>query len=312
MRVLVVDDDVVCRTAVKAMVQTLGFDCVTAADGRAAWHLMQREPIDVLVTDREMPYLDGVELCQLVRAELSTHVYVILATQFGSVDQAREGMLAGADDYLVKPTRLDDLRLRLIAAERVNVLHRALEHTNQELRTVARRDALTGLGNRRCLAEDLLGMGARAKRYGRGFSIALLDIDYFKAFNDEYGHQQGDEALKSVAQVIRDTIRTGDSCYRYGGEEFLCIYPEQSVQGAAIVVERIRVNVAALGIAHVGGVAGCSVTLSAGIAELSPANPDAQGVVRAADTALYAAKHLGRNRVEFEAPVVSNGAGLMA
>ena len=302
MRVLVVDDDLVCRLTVEAMVNTLGHDCLTASDGRAAWDLMQAESIDVLVTDWEMPYLSGIELCHRVRSELTSHVYVILATQFASLEQAREGMLAGADDYLIKPTRLDDLQLRLIAAERVNDLHRALEHTNQELRAVARRDPLTGLGNRRCLAEDLRVMGARAARYGQEFSIALLDIDYFKAFNDEYGHQQGDEALRAVADVMRSTVRSGDSCYRYGGEEFLCIFPEQDVHSASVVVERIRNGVAALQIPHSRGLPEHPVTLSAGIAQLSGPDPDPQRVVRAADTALYESKRLGRNRVELQIP----------
>ncbi len=306
MKVLVVDDDVVCRLAVQAMVRTLGYECVTANDGRAAWDLLNREPIDILVTDWEMPYLSGVELCQKVRAELTRHVYVIVATQFGSLDRARVGMLAGADDYLTKPTGMDEMQLRLIAAERVIRLHRTLEQATQDLRSVARRDPLTGLGNRRCLAEDLLVMGSRAQRYGQAFSIALFDIDYFKAFNDRYGHQQGDEALAAVADVITRTNRVSDTSYRYGGEEFLCLYPEQSAEAASRVVERIRANVAALNIPHEGGLPGYPLTLSAGIADLSLASPDAQFVVRMADTALYEAKRLGRNRVEVEASLVTS------
>ncbi len=299
MKVLVVDDDTVCRVSLEAMVRTLGHDCATAVDGREAWELLQTQQTDVLITDRDMPYLDGVQLCELLRAELSTrHVYIIVATGFGSLTEAREGMLAGADDYLVKPIALDALRLRMIAAERVITLHRTLEHTNQELRVVARRDALTGLGNRRALTEELAVMANRMSRYQHRFTMALLDIDNFKAFNDRYGHQMGDEALTSVAKVLQSMLRAGDTCYRYGGEEFLCVYPEQSAASARIAVERLRGCVADLAIPHAGGVAGGVLTLSAGIAEMGPNGPDAQQTVRAADTALYAAKRLGRNRVE--------------
>lgn len=307
MKVLVVDDDPVCQLGLEAMVRALGHECLVALDGRAAWNIMQAEQIDLLITDREMPHLDGVQLTKRVREELTSgHVYVILATAYGSLDQAREGMIAGADDYLVKPIQLDDLQLRLIAGERVNALHRTLETANQELRVVARRDGLTGLRNRRCLAEDLVVMADRMHRYGHRFSLALLDVDNFKGFNDLYGHQKGDEALKALAEVMQAMSRGGDTCYRYGGEEFLCIYPEQSIAGAEVAVERLRTHVAALAIPHEGGVADGALTLSAGISEMSEeSGMDAKEAVRAADMAMYEAKKLGRNRVEVAIPSLS-------
>src|SRR6185312_13123374 len=118
MRVLVVDDDPVCRLAVSAMVRSLGHDCTVAADGSQAWRLLRSEPVDVLIADRDMPGIDGLRLCQLVRTERRDgHVYIIITTGLGTVGQARDGMRAGADDYLVKPTLPSDLELRLIAAE---------------------------------------------------------------------------------------------------------------------------------------------------------------------------------------------------
>ena len=305
-RVLAVDDDPVSRICVEAVLQDLGHECLVAADGREAWELLQRTAVDVLVTDRQMPHLDGLQLVDKVRQLKSGHVYIVLLTGLGSAFQAREGMLAGADDYLVKPVRPDELELRLIAAERTITLHRALERSHQELRTLARRDSLTGLGNRRSLTEDLAVMADRSARYGHRFSIALLDIDHFKDYNDRYGHLGGDEALRKVADVMRASSRTGDTTYRFGGEEFLCIYPEQSAEGALAGVERIRAGVAELALPHGEPGTGDILTLSAGIAEVVSGEIDPAVFVQAADTALYEAKRRGRNRVEVApAPVPS-------
>jgi two-component system chemotaxis response regulator CheY len=308
----VVDDDAVSRLSVEAMVRTLGHDCRSAPDGRAAWDALQAEPFDVLITDRQMPYLDGLELCRLVRGQLATrHLYVVVVTGLGSTDQAREGMVAGADDYLTKPTQLIDVELRLIAAERVNRLHRELERASRELRAVARRDALTGLGNRRSLSDDLAVLVDRQRRYGREFSVALLDVDHFKSYNDRYGQQVGDEVLQSVAKVLIQSSRLGDTWYRYGGEQFLGIYPEQNVAGVLAGIERVREGVAALAVPHVESPSGL-LTVSVGIADMNGDRVDEHGLVRAADEAMYSAKRRGRDRVEVAPPAPVRMVGVPA
>jgi two-component system cell cycle response regulator len=299
MKVLVVDDDPVYRSVVEAMIRASGHECLVARDGLAALAVLQEEDIDVLVTDRQMPGMDGLELCRLVRSDRSTeHVYIILVTGLGSSEQARQGMLAGADDYLVKPSLLVDVQLRLIAAERVTGLHRKIKLANQELRAVARRDPLTNLGNRRSLTEALEVMADRLHRYGQGFSVALLDVDNFKLYNDAFGHQAGDEVLKSVAQVLLANSRTGDTCYRYGGEEFLCVFPDQSAGSARTAIQRIVDGIAKLAIPHAEDAAAPFLTVSVGIAEMGLDNIDAHETVQAADAALYQAKKDGRNRVQ--------------
>jgi diguanylate cyclase (GGDEF)-like protein len=300
MRVLVVDDDPVCRLALGAMVRSFGHECFVAADGTQAWRMLRSERVDVLVADRDMPGIDGLRLCQMVRSELTAaHVYVILATGLGSLDQARDGMRAGADDYLVKPTLGRDLELRLIAAERVTTLHQQARATHEELRTLARRDPLTGLGNRRCLDEDLLVVADQLRRYGHRCAVAMIDIDHFKAYNDEFGHQRGDQVLQSVASALLALSRVGDMYYRYGGEEFLCLFPEQSASGALAAVERLREGVARLGLP--GSTAAGTITMSAGVAEIDPESGDPNRAIDAADRAMYEAKRLGRNRVEVAA-----------
>jgi two-component system cell cycle response regulator len=305
MKILVTDDDSTSRLIAQTALRTLGHECITACDGTAAWEAFTATMPDVVVSDSVMPGMSGLELCRNIRAHpLGGSTYFIMVTSQGGLDEILEGMSAGADDYLVKPLDLDDLQARLIAAARVTSLHRQLaqqrtelEALNEELAAVARRDPLTGLGNRRALREYLDLFEGRVARYGHRYCMALLDVDHFKSYNDTYGHQAGDEILKAVAAQLNDQARAGDSLYRYGGEEFLCIFPEQSLETGTIAVERMRRAIEALAIPHRESPTGV-LTISAGIAMLDPDHtPSASGAVKQADEALYRAKQLGRNRV---------------
>jgi len=299
LRVLVADDDAGCRLVLRATVARLGHECRVAADGDEAWRLFQEDQPDVLITDWMMPGLDGPELCRRVR-QLDTdgYTYVILATALGEHENVLEGMEAGADDYLTKPISPFDVRARLVAARRVTELHRELDRLHAELTAQARTDALTGLGNRLRLHEDLEAMHDRAVRYGHAYCVGICDIDDFKQFNDTYGHQAGDDALRKIGQVLNDQSRTGDSAYRYGGEEFLIVLPAQSLPEAMVVLERIRASVQALAIPHRTSRAGQVVTISVGISAWEHEQLDTPAAVLArADAALYQSKAAGRNRV---------------
>jgi two-component system, cell cycle response regulator len=216
-------------------------------------------------------------------------------------------MKAGADDYLSKPLDREQLQVRLIAASRVTSLYRQLneqkaelEKLNAELFASARRDPLTGLGNRLRMRKDLETLSARLERYGYGCSVMLCDIDFFKTYNDTYGHLAGDEVLKRVAKVIAENLRRGDAAYRYGGEEVLIVLPEQSLQAASIVAERLRRSVEGLAIPHETKKAPPPqvVTISLGLAALSAGEKRSfEELLKEADDALYSAKEAGRNRV---------------
>jgi len=287
MRVLAVDDDPTSRLIVHAIVTKLGHECLLAADAVEAWQVLERGGIDVVITDRMMPRIDGLDLCRRIREQLTTtYIYIILATGLGDREQALEGMEAGADDYLVKPIHRHDLQLRLIAADRVTAVHRLNEQQKQELRVVARRDLLTGLGNRLRLHEDLETLSARVVRYG---------------------HQAGDAALQSVGRVLANVGRSGDACYRFGGEEFLCVFPEQSAGGASTAVQRLLDEVRLLGIVHAGSPEYGVLTLSAGVAQMTTGCTEPDAVLRQADEALYRAKAAGRNAVRVADPVVRVG-----
>jgi diguanylate cyclase (GGDEF) domain len=306
MKILVADDDPTSRLIVQTALRSLGHECDTATNGTQAWDAFRSQRPDVVISDWMMPGLTGLQLCRNIRDHDSGgYVYFIMVSGQGLLDEILEGMSAGADDYLVKPLDPDDLQARLIAAARVTSLHRQLgrqrtemQTLNHELTVIARRDALTGLGNRRALQEDLELLEARVTRYGHRYCMALLDVDHFKSYNDTYGHQAGDEVLQAVAGQLRARARSGDALYRYGGEEFLCIFPEQSMATGTHAVERMRTGVERLGIPHTDNPRGV-LTVSAGLAMLHPDHArSAKDVLKEADVALYRAKHLGRNRVE--------------
>jgi diguanylate cyclase (GGDEF)-like protein len=299
MRILVVDDEPLSRLLVQAAVDGMGHQWIAADDGEAAWRCFSQDKPDVLITDLMMPRVDGLELCRRVRANAQTsYTYIILVTALGDRHDIVRGMDAGADDYLVKPLRLFDLQARLIAAQRVTDLHAELDRHRAQLAHLARHDPLTGLSNRRSLDEDLEVLHARSQRYGRGFALAMCDIDRFKAYNDTHGHQAGDQALRAVAATIVGEVRGGDGVYRYGGEEFLLVLPEQTLDTAVVAVERVRSAVERLAIPQPAAGPGGRLTLSAGIAAFSPGEPTtAEELLGQADAALYRAKSAGRNQV---------------
>lgn len=307
MKILVVDDDPVSRMIAEQAVRSLGHHCISADGGEAAWELFCLEHPDVVISDWMMPDLDGVAFCRRIRADgAGIYSSFILVTSLDDTQHALEGMLAGADDYLSKPLNVDELHMRLIAASRLNELHRRLddhqhflEGLNDELRRTARVDALTGLGNRLRLREDLATLNSRMTRYGDTYCICVLDIDRFKSFNDNYGHLEGDRALKAVADAISGQVRSEDSTYRFGGEEFVCVFRSLAVSEAASVLDRIRLAVQGLGIEHAGNQPWGVVTISAGAAAAIAVDPTRpERLLEPADQALYLAKNSGRNRVE--------------
>jgi two-component system chemotaxis response regulator CheY len=306
MRVLIAEDDAVSRLILRRAVETLGHECLVAVDGDEAWERYRQGEgdVDVVISDWMMPGLDGVELCRRVRSKPgNVYTYFVLLTALSERRDFLTGMQAGADDYLTKPLDRDELSVRLLAAERITSLHRRLAEQNAELERLnrivaesARTDPLTGLGNRLRLREDLDALQARVERYGHSYALALYDVDHFKAYNDRYGHLAGDRVLADVAATIRQHCRRGDEPYRFGGEEFLVVLPEQPSDKALIAVERTRKAVRALRLPHPDSPAG-RVTVSAGLAVLRPGERRTyEEIVREADAALYRAKRDGRDR----------------
>jgi diguanylate cyclase (GGDEF)-like protein len=308
--VIVAEDDQEAGELLGDIIRQLGHSCQVASDGSGAWSMHQATRADLILSDWKMPIMDGLQLCREIRESdpPGSHTHFILIT--GRNDRRLvEGLHAGADEYIAKPLDRPELEARLEAAWRAVVARRELEASNSALRLdsardhlVARLDPLTAVANRLRLKEDLEPLEGRVSRYGHRYCAALCDIDAFKAYNDSFGHLLGDDVLCLVARTIQKHLRTGDSLYRYGGEEFLVILPEQSLADAKAGMDRVRQEIERLGIRHAPGAAGTFLTISAGIAEL--AGGTVSDWLQRADMALYRAKALGRNRVEAEEPVL--------
>jgi len=306
MRIMIVEDDDISRLILQAAVEQFGHHCLVAEDGAQAWDVSQQSDVDVIISDRLMPHMDGIELCRRIRqSSRQGYTYFIFLTALDDKQQLLGGIEAGADDYLTKPLHQEELQMRLLVAARITGLHRKLaeqqtqlEQLNEQLFVQARRDPLTQLGNRLQLREDLATLTARVERYHQHYCAMMCDVDHFKPYNDYYGHLAGDQILRTIAQLLVHGCRAGDTAYRAGGEEFLLIMPAQSLESAMAAADRIRRAIESLSIEHAGKTPAGVVTISAGIATLEPdAGGDVDAWLQAADVALYRAKAAGRNRV---------------
>jgi two-component system, cell cycle response regulator len=318
LRVLIAEDEADSRYGLELAVRSLGYSCAVARDGQEAWEMHQAERADVILADWSMPRLDGLGLCRRVRLD-SRGAYAHFIFVTGNADKAHfiEGMHAGADDYITKPVDLDELDARLEVSRRAVLIQRqgevrtsALRRKNDHNFRAARTDALTTISNRLELMEDLKTLSSRVRRHGYSYSAAICDIDSFKAYNDSFGHMGGDDVLRRVAQSIRAGLRHTDRLYRYGGDEFLSILPQQTLAEAAEEMDRVRREVEELGIAHAPSAAIPFVTISVGVAELKADSRERiEDWLRRADGALYLAKGLGRNRAVMAGDVVQSRAG---
>lgn len=303
--VLVVDDDPASRAGLCAAVVALGHRCRGASDGLAALEAHGQRPADVILSDWRMPRIDGMELCRRIRAlDAGTYTYLVFTSGHARKRDFVDAVRAGADDYLTKPIDLEDLEARLIAGARVVSAYRqlvernaALRHDSQAFFRAARVDPLTHVANRLRLEEDLAVLQAEVSRYGHRVVVAMCDIDAFKRYNDRYGHLAGDRALQRVAQAIRGSLRRADRVYRYGGEEFLVVLPEQTPADATAAMERVRAAVEGMGIEHAPGARQRILTLSIGTAPIGDGENSVRDGIARSDKALYRAKAAGGNVV---------------
>jgi diguanylate cyclase (GGDEF)-like protein len=249
-RVLVVDDDPTTLLTVSNALKRFGYDVETAADGLAAWNKLLNEDIPVVITDLEMPCEDGLTLCRRIRSgSFSHYTYIVLLTHLSGRKNLLEALAAGADDFVGKPLDPDQLRARLIVAQRIVTLERELrqlnsqlmEH-NQGLKTLSRVDLLTGAGNRIAFQEQIESAHANAVRSRQAYAIVVCDLDRFKQVNDLYGHQTGDRVLAAAVAAIRAAVRRSDLIFRYGGDEIVVILPGQQAENVVELAERIRGN----------------------------------------------------------------------
>jgi len=244
-----------------------------------------------------MPGLEGVEVCRKIRERgEQPYVYVLLLSARTEKQDMLAGLKAGADDYLTKPFDTQELRARIFAGERILRLQDELISARDALQFQATHDALTGLLNRGAILRDVTRELTRARREHVSAGVILVDIDHFKAVNDDYGHLTGDAILHGVAMRMSGLLRAYDSIGRYGGEEFLVLAPSSDAEGAMQFAERLRAGVESTTYETDAG--SLRLTLSLGVAVSNPEDaPDSHVLLQAADAALYRAKARGRNRV---------------
>jgi diguanylate cyclase (GGDEF)-like protein len=294
MKILIADDDPVARRLLERTLQRLGHDVEAVADGTAALKaLLDPAGPRMAILDWMMPGLDGLAVCRAVRERDAPYVYLILLTARDGDDDVVAGLVAEADDYLTKPFDARELNARIQSGERILELEARLLTAERDLRHEATHDRLTGLWNRGMVLDDLDRTVKRVRRTGEHLTVALADVDHFKAVNDTYGHGAGDRVLREAARRIRASLRDVDAVGRYGGEEFLIVLASRDAAGQLAALDRIRLVVRQtpidVGQAHV------TVTLSMGAARFGASEPDAATLISAADEALYRAKDQGRN-----------------
>ena len=298
-RVLVVDDARTNRQFVGDLIleRKLGDECVYAEDGLVAFKALRSTPIDLVVCDLDMPRCDGLKFLRLKATDPAfANVPVIVVTGAEDVSRKVQALTGGASDYVVKPFEPNELAARIGVHLKLRKLQAELQRANTELQRLTQIDPLTEVANRRHLTERLEEEYLRARRYERPMSLGMLDIDYFKKLNDNYGHPAGDHALIEVAKVIKTTLRRHDFVARYGGEEFVMVLPETPADRALLAFERVRSAIELAEIVYDGK--RLPVTVSLGVASCPhQLLMKGQDMITLADTALYDAKRSGRNRV---------------
>jgi len=314
--ILVVDDDPAMRQVLRRFMEKDGYQVVEAANGEQGLEAYKRLKPQLVLLDALMPVMDGFACCTQLQKlivetahedEVVTHVNdlngaartpVLMITGLDDQESVDRAFAVGASDYVTKPIHFAVLRQRVKRLIQQSQLYQKLEIANRELQRLASLDGLTGVANRRRFDEYLELEWQQMAREKLPLSLILCDIDFFKKYNDSYGHQAGDACLRQVADALRFCARRSiDLVARYGGEEFAMILPNTTAAGAAQVAEEMRSVVNALEIPHVQSAVSAYVTLSLGIACITPRpNTSPTMLIAAADAALYQAKAAGRNR----------------
>lgn len=275
----------------KYEITTMGGGLETLSKGTA-------DPPDLFLLTLELPDVNGIDVCLRLKSyEKTRHVPVIIIAEHADHGERIRSLQVGADDFCTDPLEIQELlpKIKSLIARKMgyDFLKKSYDRAEAEAYT----DPMTGLCNIRHFWQHLDRELERARRYGHGCSIALIDIDFFKKYNDRYGHLQGDEVLREAAELFRQQIRNSDIAARYGGEEFVIIMPETSKELAMVVGEKLRKAFESFAFPLQETQPGGSLTVSVGISTFPQDAKGARDLFDKADKALYRAKEEGRNRV---------------
>jgi diguanylate cyclase (GGDEF)-like protein len=298
--ILVIEDHPDQRDLLAIVLQREGYRVVTAGNGIEAMEKLQKEDVQIALSDIMMPKMDGFELIKAIRSEPSFKgIYMILITARIQEGDRVRGLDLGADDYITKPFSFSELLARVRVGSRVVNYQQNLEYQTQT-------DPLTSLFNRRAFERKIAEEYERAKRYNHAVSVLLLDIDNFKHINDTYGHHGGDMALVKISAILRERTRRSDFPARYGGEEFVLILPETDQESALQVANKIHDEIRSQMFGT--SVTPFALTVSIGLSSTSTKPySDWRQMLEDADQAMYLAKNSGKDRVQVCLPRGKNG-----
>ncbi|MBT3185085.1 MAG: diguanylate cyclase [Nitrospina sp.] len=317
--VLLIDDEEAILAGISYVLEKNGYRVVTANGGEQGLEVFKKENLQMVITDLVMDGIGGLEVLKQVK-EIEPETMVVIMTGHGEMDSSIEALRLGASDYLLKPCKEEELLFRVTRcfeklqmlndAKKTNEklkksvikhqeLEKSLRASNKQLELLSTLDGLTGIANRRTFEKFLEREWKSSMRHTQPATAIMMDIDFFKLYNDTYGHQAGDDCLKKVARTIEKSLRRpGDLVARYGGEEFVAILSDTSQKGAFSLAEKVRASVEALEIPHQASPVNKFVTISLGVASRVPERGDASSIlISEADQSLYKAKQEGRNRV---------------
>ncbi len=307
-KILVVDDVPVNLKLQRTYLNAVGYEVVDARDGVEALEMVDKEMPDLILLDVMMPKMNGFQVCQTLKNGKSTRfIPIIMVTALNELEDKIKGIEAGADDFICKPYNKLELLARVKSLLRIKHLHDQLEEkvaeleiAHQKLRQLAITDGLTGLYNFRYFKEQLILELNRARRGKGNLSVAILDIDFFKHYNDTHGHPAGNVVLTSIAEILRTNIRQFDLAARYGGEEFSLVLIDTDKAGAGVVAHKIKKLVEEFPFQHRETQPNGRLTISMGVAIFPEDGFDPDELVNMADRRLYRAKQSGRNLVVLE------------
>lgn len=304
MRVLIVDDANTDRLLLKHHLTKLGYMTIEATNGLEAVEQFQEHchELDLILIDVQMPLLNGFEAVKAIRKlqeeQKQEWLPVIFLSANAQDDDIEDGILAGGDDYLMKPISQKVLSAKMLAMQRIADMRRRLVESNFALEALASTDHLTGVANRRSFEISLEQEMSFTRRYGSPMACAMFDLDNFKKVNDTYGHDAGDVVLVEVINRIKGILREGDLIGRIGGEEFAILLPKMTEDTVLEAFERYRKVVAEKTVEH-GGIE-IPITTSIGVAMYHGERESRDALLKRADNSLYKAKETGRNKVVYE------------
>jgi diguanylate cyclase (GGDEF)-like protein len=297
-KILVVDDMLINIRILDKILNT-EYEILTATSGREALKIACQQMPDLILLDVIMPEMDGFAVCKEPKqADTTKDIPVIFITANNQEEDESRGFEAGVVDYVTKPVRASILKARVR-------IHLELKSSRDHLKALSIIDGLTQVANRRKFDEAIEYEWRRSCRNQRPISLLLMDIDFFKTYNDHYGHLAGDECLKIIAREISTVVRRpADLFARYGGEEFVLLLPDIESRGAAFIAKKVQETVKSVNVSHAYSPVAGYITLSIGVATRVPQEGQSHNdLIGEADKMLYMAKQNGRNQIQEALPI---------